>query len=75
MKGSPASQVASHRLLIVEAHPVVSSGLSGLINHEPGLEVCGIAEDKVGALKKVEELKPTWSFWTLHCKVLAAWIF
>ena len=46
------------RLLLVEDHPIVSSGLANLIACQPDLLVCGVAADHATALRCVEELKP-----------------
>ncbi|HLZ20221.1 MAG TPA: response regulator transcription factor [Smithellaceae bacterium] len=47
-----------HRILIVDDHPIFRKGLSQLINQEDDLCVCGEADDYLGALKTVSELKP-----------------
>jgi DNA-binding NarL/FixJ family response regulator len=49
---------ARRRVLLVEDHPIVSRALAELINHEPDLEVCGIASDYHSALQKVDSLGP-----------------
>jgi DNA-binding NarL/FixJ family response regulator len=49
---------ARRRLLLVEDHPVVSRGLKELLNYEPDLQVCGIAEDATLALSQLAEFKP-----------------
>ncbi len=46
------------RILIVDDHPLVRSGLRELLAHEPDVEVCGEAEDVHGGLKLVEQLLP-----------------
>lgn len=52
------NQVAIHRILLVEDHPVVSSGLSALINFELDLQVCGIAQDSASAIEMMAALNP-----------------
>jgi DNA-binding NarL/FixJ family response regulator len=46
------------KVFIVDDHPIVRQGLSLLINREPGLTVCGDAEEAGSALQKIESLKP-----------------
>ena len=45
-------------ILLVEDHPIVRQGLTLLINEEPDLEICGIAEDVAGGVAAVEKLSP-----------------
>jgi DNA-binding NarL/FixJ family response regulator len=49
---------AVSRIFIVDDHPIVRQGLSLLINREPGLTVCGDAEEAGSAMQKIESLKP-----------------
>ncbi len=53
----PAAK-AKTRLLIVDDHPMMREGLAMLINHEPDLTVCGVAETAHQALTAVGTLKP-----------------
>ncbi len=46
------------KVLIVEDHPIMRSGLAQLIGHEPDLMVCGEAEDAHEALAAIEKLEP-----------------
>jgi DNA-binding NarL/FixJ family response regulator len=46
------------RLLIVDDHPLVRSGIISLIQLESDLEVCGEAEDHATALKLIGDLSP-----------------
>jgi DNA-binding NarL/FixJ family response regulator len=46
------------RILIVDDHPVVREGLSVQLLGQPGLEVCGEAEDVAGALALLETARP-----------------
>jgi DNA-binding NarL/FixJ family response regulator len=46
------------RILVVEDHLVVSTGMTALINHESDLQVCGAADDGVSALESIDTLKP-----------------
>ncbi|MBN1852087.1 MAG: response regulator transcription factor [Pirellulales bacterium] len=48
----------SHRVFIVDDHPIVRRGLGELISDEPDMEVCGDAEDSKEALKKIAVLRP-----------------
>lgn len=49
---------ARRRVLIVDDHPIVSSGISAMLEREKDIEVCGIAEDYASTLEKVDFLKP-----------------
>jgi DNA-binding NarL/FixJ family response regulator len=46
------------RVLIVDDHPLVRVGLTGLINHQKDMQVCGEAEREEEATAAVEKLKP-----------------
>jgi DNA-binding NarL/FixJ family response regulator len=46
------------RVLIVDDHPVFRAGLSGLVNLETDLSVCGEAHDAAQALAALEKLSP-----------------
>jgi len=46
------------RVLIVDDHPLFRQGLGQLIDHEPGLKVCGEAKDAEEAMRLVRESKP-----------------
>lgn len=46
------------RILIVDDHPIMRQGLAQLIAQEPGLAVCGEAEDAHGALQAIGRLHP-----------------
>ncbi len=46
------------RLLIVDDHPLVRSGISAIIGIEPDLEVCGEAEDQTTAMELVAKENP-----------------
>jgi DNA-binding NarL/FixJ family response regulator len=46
------------RLLIVDDHPVVRDGLSGMFAPDPGFEVVGEAADGAEALRLAQALKP-----------------
>ena len=54
-----AAASARHRLLIVDDHPMMREGLAQLINHDPGLTVCGEAGSGREALELVSKLKPS----------------
>jgi len=46
------------RILLVDDHPVVRDGLAEAINREPGLTVCGTADDRHEAMKAAETTNP-----------------
>ena len=46
------------RVLIVDDHPVFRAGLTGLVNLEPDLSVCGEAQDAEQAMDGIASLKP-----------------
>jgi len=46
------------RVLLVDDHRVVLAGLRHVINNESDLEVCGEAEDRIGALKTTADTEP-----------------
>ena len=52
------AQQSRKKVLIVEDHPIMRSGLAQLIGHEPDLMVCGEAEDAHEALAAIEKLEP-----------------
>lgn len=53
-----SSKPASHRIVIVDDHPILRQGLTQLIQSEPGLQVVGEAEDAAGAMVVLDRLKP-----------------
>src|SRR5512140_2192332 len=54
----PTTAVQLTSILLVEDHPIASSGLAALINSEPGLRVCGIAQDYPSAIQMIGALLP-----------------
>jgi DNA-binding NarL/FixJ family response regulator len=61
MKKKPAPaqpRPAARRIFIVDDHPMMRDGLRQLIGNEPGLEVCGEADDAPAALQQICSLKP-----------------
>jgi DNA-binding NarL/FixJ family response regulator len=55
---APAVDKRKYRVVLVEDHPIVRQGLAQLINHQPGLSVCGEAENAAKALELVRGQKP-----------------
>ncbi|MFA6562005.1 MAG: response regulator transcription factor [Verrucomicrobiia bacterium] len=53
-----AGVASKKRVLLVDDHAVVRMGLTGLINVEPDLVVCGEAEDESQAITAAKELQP-----------------
>jgi DNA-binding NarL/FixJ family response regulator len=45
-------------ILLVDDHPVVRDGFAEVINREPDLTVCAVAEDRAGALRAIEAAGP-----------------
>jgi DNA-binding NarL/FixJ family response regulator len=58
MTRNTAHEIATHRILIVDDHPIVRRGLAQIINDQPDLEVCGQAESQAEALKLLVETEP-----------------
>jgi DNA-binding NarL/FixJ family response regulator len=52
------SDKKEHQVLIVEDHPIFSEGLRALIEHEPGLQVCGQADSTQAARKILARCQP-----------------
>ncbi len=46
------------KVLLVDDHPIVRQGIRRLIEKEPGLSVCGEAEDAQEALEVIERERP-----------------
>ncbi|MGH7869082.1 MAG: response regulator transcription factor [Candidatus Dormibacteraceae bacterium] len=46
------------KILVIDDHPIVRSGLTQLINREPDLAVCGDCEEMHAALSLIDDLKP-----------------
>jgi DNA-binding NarL/FixJ family response regulator len=53
-----ATDARARRVLIVDDHPLVRSGLQGMLQRETGIEVCGVADDVAGALRSVAATRP-----------------
>jgi len=52
------SPTKTTRLLIVDDHPLVRSGIKAIIQIEPDLEVCGEAEDHHSAMRAISARRP-----------------
>jgi DNA-binding NarL/FixJ family response regulator len=48
----------THRIFLVDDHPVFRHGLRGLISQEGDLEICGEAESTEEALERIPEIGP-----------------
>jgi len=48
----------TYRILIVDDHPLVRSGIVTLLELDPDLEVCGEADDPQEALASIDETRP-----------------
>lgn len=55
---SQSSRVEKTNILVVEDHPLFRAMLVQLINQEPGLEVCGEADNIHAALALIEQATP-----------------
>lgn len=55
MKDSPS---ATQRIFVVDDHPMIREGLAAQIANEPGLELCGEADDVVEAVARVVAAAP-----------------
>lgn len=57
-KQPPNDAPAKKRVLIVDDHPIFRAGLTGLVNLEGELTVCGEANDATQAMHALEKLHP-----------------
>jgi DNA-binding NarL/FixJ family response regulator len=55
---SDASRTGPLRIVIVDDHPIVRKGLTELINHEPGMVVCGESDTADGGLARIRADRP-----------------
>jgi DNA-binding NarL/FixJ family response regulator len=56
--GNAAADHSTYRLLIVDDHPLVRSGIRSILQLEPDLEICGEAESHEQALEFIEREQP-----------------
>jgi len=54
----PAKAGAAKKILIVDDHPMMREGLRAVIEQEPDLTVCGVAENARQAMEAVPKLAP-----------------
>ena len=52
------AKVTKKKILIVDDHPIIRSGLTQLIEQEADLTVCGQVEDVAGAIEAIDKLGP-----------------
>lgn len=55
VRGTPLQPL---RVVIVDDHPIVRMGLTALIDHEPGMSVCGTSDSVAGGLARIHQEKP-----------------
>ena len=53
-----ASRTERKRVMVVDDHPLMRSGLAQLINQQAGLEVCGEAGSAAEAMGKISQCRP-----------------
>ncbi len=59
MKSQPRSKPgSSHKILLVDDHPITRQGLAAMVGNESDLSVCGEAEDVPSALAAIQALRP-----------------
>jgi DNA-binding NarL/FixJ family response regulator len=58
MKQKTTNGTQTHRVFIVDDHPLVREGLANLINQQTDLAVCGEAEDSAGAISGIGASQP-----------------
>ena len=57
-KRPPRDAERKTRIVLVDDHPLFREGVTGLINLQPDMEVCGKAEEMGEALKAILDLAP-----------------
>lgn len=55
---TPAKSPRKYRVFLVDDHPIVRQGLTLLINQEPDLTVCGVAEEAESVPAAIASLAP-----------------
>ena len=59
MKSQPSGKPGrSHKILLVDDHPITRQGLAAMVGNESDLSVCGEAEDVPSALAAIQALRP-----------------
>ena len=56
--GLKSNSAATKRIFVVDDHPLIREGLAAQIATQPGLNLCGEAEDVAEALTRISEAEP-----------------
>ena len=57
--GPRSMETKTHKIFIVEDHPITRAGICAIINREPDLTVCGEADDAPSALSLIANARPS----------------
>ncbi len=61
------------KVLVVDDSALMRKLIPTILARDAAIEVVGTAMDGAFALKKIEELRPTWSLSTWKCHAWTAW--